>query len=124
MRHYNFDSLIDKYTVDFTIVNAGDGYYDDLGEWRCGETVKTEKRGAVIGISESKLYRSDGVLTEKDKQLYMKETLGTIDKAHIIYNGNKYKVEQEPNEGNAQFTGVFSYLLKWVSAFEGGDTVD
>ena len=124
MGYFNFDSLIDKYTVDFTVVNAGDGYYDDLGDWRSGEAVKLRKRGAVIGISESKVYRSDGVLTTKDKQLYMKEPLGRIDKAHILYNGGRYSIEQEPNEGNAQFTSVFSYVLKWVSAFEGGDDGD
>lgn len=118
MRYFNFDSLIDKYTVNFTVINIGEGHYDDLGEWVTSEPVKTDMKGAVIGISENKIYRSDGVLTEKDKQLYTKESLGKIDKAHVVYDGNKYKVEQEPNEGNAQFTGVWSYILKWVSAFD------
>lgn len=117
MRYFDFDSLIDKYTVDFTVLNAGEGSYDDKGDWVVSGSEEEQKQGAIIGISENKIYRSDGVLTEKDKQLYTKESLGRIDKAHVVYDGNKYKVEQEPSEGNAQFTGVFSYVLKWVSAF-------
>ena len=80
-------------------------------------------RGAIIGISETKLYRSAGVLTEKDKELFMKEPLGLIDKAYILYDGNKYHVETNP-QNNGQYTGVFQYTLKWVSAFKEGDKLD
>ena len=118
MAYFDFSGLIDKYTVDFTVLSAGESHYNDLGDLVTDEPQEQAKRGAIIGISESKIYRSDGVLTEKDKQLYMLESLGKINKAYVIYAGNKYKVEQEPNEGNAQFTGVFSYVLKWVSAFD------
>lgn len=118
MAYFDFSGLMNKYSVDFVILSAGEDHYNDLGDWVTDEPQEQAKRGAIIGISENKIYRSDGVLTEKDKQLYMLESLGKIDKAHVVYNGNKYKVEQEPNEGNAQFTGVFSYVLKWVSAFD------
>ncbi len=121
MGYFNFDSLIDKYTVNFTVINIGEGHYDDLGEWVTAEPVKTDMQGAVIGISENKIYRSDGVLTEKDKELFMKESLGAIDKATVLYDGNKYKVETNP-QNNSGFTGVFQYTLKWVSAFKEGDT--
>ncbi len=118
MAYFDFSGLIEKYSVSFTVLCSGEGHYNDLGDWVTDEPEEQEKTGAIIGISESKLYRSDGVLTEKDKQLYMLESLGKIDKAHVIYAGNKYKVEQEPTEGNAQFTGCYSYVLKWVSAFD------
>lgn len=123
MRYFNFNNLIDKYTVDFTAINSGVGGYDDLGEWVAATPVKTDMRGAIIGISETKIYRSDGVLTEKDKELYMKEPLGPIDKAYILYDGNKYRVEANP-QNNSQFTGVFQYTLKWISAFKEGDKLD
>lgn len=121
MAYFDFNGLIDKYTAEFTVLSAGAGHYDDLGDWVTEEARKEVKKGAVIGISESKLYRSDGVLTEKDKELYMKESLGAIDKASVIYDGNRYRVEANP-QNNSAFTGVFQYTLKWVSAFKEGDT--
>ncbi len=118
MRYFNFDSLIDKYSVKFRLVTAGKGQYNDLGDWVAEDFEEAEMTGAILGVTENKVYRSEGVLTEKDKQLYMKEPLGRIDRAHVLYDGNKYSVEQEPNEGNAQFTGCYSYLLKWISVFD------
>ena len=52
MRYFDFDNLIDKYTVDFTAINSGGGGYDDLGEWVAATPVKTDMRGAIIGINE------------------------------------------------------------------------
>lgn len=124
MRYYDFDRLIEKYSVDFTVIGEGKGHYDELGEYVTDNATEQSKRGAIIGISDSKIYRSDGVLTAKDKQLYTKESLGEIDKACVVYEGDKYKVEQEQNAGNAQFTGVYSYVLKWISAFKGGEKFD
>lgn len=121
MNYFNFDRLINKYACEFTVLNAGNDDFDDLGE-RTTSIAEKVMNGAIIGISESKIYRSDGVLTVKDKDLFMKESLGKINETHVIYDGNKYKVETNP-QNNHQFTGVWQYTLKWVSAFEGGDTV-
>lgn len=121
MAYFNFNRLIKKYTNSFTVIKSV-GEYDDYGDWNI-TTTETPQQGAIIGISENKIYRSDGVLTAKDKQLFMTESLGDITETFVLYKGNKYKVEQETSAGNEQFTGVFSYVLKWVSAFEGGDTV-
>ena len=120
MKYFNLDSLIDKYSVDFTVISTSEGSYNDLGDWVSGSTIEIPKRGAIIGMSDTKMYRSEGMLTAKDKQLFMKESLGCdFDKAHVAYNGIKYKVESQPND-NSQYTGVYCYTLKYVSAFGGG----
>ena len=123
MKYFDFDSLIDKYSVSFSVISSEPGDYDDLGEYHPGTNVTAEKQGAIIAISDTKIYRSDGMLTAKDRELFMKESLGSgYDKAHIAYDGNKYKVESMPND-NHEFTGVWAYILKWVSAFDdGGDS--
>lgn len=120
MKYFNFDSLIDKYSVSYTLITESKGGYDDMGDWVAGSATRTEKRGAIIGIRESKVYRSDGVLTEKDRELFSKESLGDITKAYVLYGTEKYKVEANP-ANNSEFTGVWQYTLKWVSAFKGGD---
>lgn len=122
MKYFNFDALIDKYSVDFTVISTGDGHYDDMGEWVTGTEKTTQKRGAIIGISDTKMYRSEGMLTAKDRELYMRESLGAYDNTHVVYNGNKYKVESMPHD-NHEFSGVWAYTLKYVSAF-GGDSAD
>lgn len=123
MRYYNFDALIDKYSVDFELLPEERTSYDDAGDLvvETGDPVK--KRGAIIGLGENKLYRADGVLTAKDKNLYTKESLGDISGARVVYDGNIYSVLEEASEGNAPFTGAFCYILKFISAF-GGDGRD
>lgn len=120
MRYYNFDRLIDKYTVPYTLLCAGEGEYNDVGDWVVTGDTEQEMQGAIIGINDTKVYNSNGVLTEKDKYLYSKTSLGRIDKAFVIYDSNKYSIQQEPNAGNSQFTGVYAYVLKWVSVFDKG----
>lgn len=120
MRYFDFDNLIDKFSCDFTVVSESEGKYDEFGDWKAGESVREVKQGAIIGIREAKIYRSDGVLTDRDKELFLKFSLGDITKISVIYDGDKYSVETNP-QNNPQFTGVWQYTLKWVSAFKGGD---
>lgn len=117
MRKFNFDRLIDKYSCDFTVSNIGKGHYNDMGDWVAGDATNVAMKGAIISISDGKIYRSNGVLTTQDKELFTKESLGDIDKACVYYNGNKYKVESNP-QNNSNHTGVWQYILKWVSAFK------
>lgn len=114
--YFDFYDLIDKYSTTFKPLIASENSYDDTGEYLC---VKEEKEliGAIIGISDSKLYRSAGTLTDKDKYLFMFEELPLND-TEIIYKNNRYKVEGQVE--NAEFTGVYQYTLKYVSAFNQG----
>lgn len=118
MPYFNFCHLINRYSREFKLIITDSKGYDDKGDYI--SEVKTEKTmvGAIIGIDESKLYRENSTLTFKDKYLYMLEEIPkSLRNANIVFNGNKYKIEQEKIDENAEFTGVFCYILKWVSAF-------
>lgn len=92
---------------------------NDAGVYVEGTPTKTELYGAIIGFSQNKVHRSEGNLSAMDKALHM---LSPIDNAligaTIIFEGNKYKIETQRGESNAEFTGVYSYTLKHISAFK------
>lgn len=114
--YFDFFDLIDKYSTEFTLVKEAQGYYDDTGSYIRGEVTRQELTGAIMDIRDSKLYRSEGTLTSADKELYCFNEIGDIVNAHILWKGNRYKVEQ--TEENAKFTDVYRYTLKYVSAFK------
>lgn len=118
-QYFDFRRLIEKYSTEFKAIILKDGYYDDLGDWIEGEKEEITLYGAVISHRESKVYRSEGNLTAKDKRLFVFEPIAeTLHKAEIIYEGDKYSLEE--NTQNAKFTGVYAYTLKHISAFKGG----
>lgn len=119
MAYFNFSRLIKKYSREFTLVTVDDGYYDDKGDFVKGEATEIKLTGAIIGFKESKIYRENSTLTARDKHLHMlSEIPKPLMNAYVIFDSNKYKIEEEEGKDNAEFTGVFNYVLKWVSAFD------
>ena len=117
MAYFNFSRLIEKYNCNFTAVIPSEGYYDDSGEYVKGGETEIPFNRAIIGFKESKIFRSEGTLTAKDKHLFMLQPFEkSLKGATVIYKGNKYNVEAETE--NADFTGVYAYVLKYVSAFD------
>ena len=121
MQYFNFRRLIEKYSSDFKAITLTGGDYDDYGKWVDGEIKEVTLTGAIISHRESKIYRSEGNLTAKDKRLF---TLEPIEEAllhsKVIYEGDCFSIEDTTE--NAKFTGVYAYTLKFVSAFkEGGE---
>lgn len=114
---FNFYNLITKYGVWFECINAKGGYVD--GEWQSGQKSVTPCFGAIVSLPESKLYQSGGTLTTQDRNLYMVEPLPVSWKdCTVRHGGNEYRVEADSANGNETFTGVYSYVLKWVSVFD------
>lgn len=116
IRYFNFEPLISKYSSEFNVISSNEGYYDESGDYVESEPTKKTMTGAILSLKEDKIYRSEGQLTSEDRQLFMTTALpdgfiGSI----IVFNGNKYKVQQMIE--NAEFTGVWEYLLKYISAF-------
>ncbi len=116
MSYFDFSGLIEKYTTDFTVVSETKGGYDDSGEYVKGKKAEQQMSGAIIAYSEDKVYRSEGTLTKQDRVLIMQEPvdealLGAI----VLYKGRQYRIED--NLENAEYTGVYQYTLKYVSAF-------
>lgn len=116
MQQFNFEYLIKKYSTEFVIVTHSDGDYDEYGERQAGIETKTTLTGAIISHRQSKIFKSEGTLTEQDRALYMLSPLDkSLQGAKVIYEGQKYSISSELQ--NANFTGVYAYLLKFVSPF-------
>ena len=116
-QYFDFSSLITAFENPFTVVTHKEAGYDERGRWQEGQEEKQELTGAIIGFRESKVFRADGAITAKDKRLFMLRPLPqALIGAKVIYNKQEYKIESELE--NAEFTGVYSYLLRWVSAFD------
>lgn len=123
MAYFDFTNLIRKYTTSFDVIVSSEGYYNDSGDWMPEMPVKRTLQGAIISMRESRILRSEGVYTNQDKALYMLEPLdGALKGARVIHDGEEYSVGNELD--NAQFTGVWAYVLKYVSVFDDGGGVN
>lgn len=116
MCYFNFDRLINKYKSECTAITLAEGYYDDMGDFVKGEATETTIQGAIVSFQENKVHRSEGTLTTQDKRLFTLEPINNaLHGAKVIHNGNVYNLEESSE--NAKFTGVYAYLLKYISAF-------
>lgn len=116
-QYFDFSGLIADYSATFTVITQTNSGYNDAGVWQKGEQTRTEYTGAIIAFKESKVFRSEGAITAKDKRLFMQQAFPqALIGAEVVHKGQKYNIESELE--NAEFTGVWSYLLKWVSAFD------
>lgn len=115
--YFDFSDLIQDYSTTFTVITHQEGYYDEKGDYQEKQEVRTELTGAIIAFKESKVFRSEGKITTKDKRLFMEQALpDALMGASVEHDGQKYMIESELE--NAVFTGVYSYMLRWVSAFD------
>ena len=120
-QYFNFQRLINKYKNTFEVITRVAGYYDDEGDWVNGETYTVTLEGAIIGVSERQIMRSEGALTEKDKNLYMTTPIDyKLHGVKVVFKGNIYDVTSYVD--HAEFTGVYPYTLKYVSAFDEAPT--
>lgn len=117
MPHFNFSRLVNKYRSEFTAITLLSGYFNDLGDKVDGETKEVTLHGAIIKHRDSKVYNSNGTLTAQDRRLFTLEPIdNALKEAEVIYEDDVYKIVD--NLENAKFTGVYSYTLKYVSAFK------
>ena len=115
-QYFDFSSLIQDFENPFQVVTHTGSGYNAAGDWQEGQEKITELTGAIISFKESRILRSEGAITAKDKRLFMLQRLpDALIGAKVIYAGQEYKIESETE--NAEFTGVYSYLLRWVSVF-------
>ncbi len=116
-QYFDFSSVIEDYSNDFTVITHEKGGYDAKGDWKAEREKRETLNGAIIAFKESKEFRSEGKITSKDKRLFMQQALpSALIGASVEYDGQRYMIESEHE--NAGFTGVYSYRLKWVSAFD------
>ena len=119
MRFYDFKRLIEKYSKDFVAkIPSTEGHYNEKGDYVKGAQKAVNLRGAIIAHRESKVYKSGGAIREQDKALYMLSPLDkSLEGAEVIDEGKRYSIGSLLE--NSEFTGVWAYNLKYVSAFEG-----
>lgn len=117
-QYFDFSSLIRQHAATFEVISRKESGYDEAGDWIEGQEMRTSYTGAILAFRESKVFRSEGKITAQDRRLYMLQALpSALMGAEVLYKGRKYMIESELE--NAEFTGVYSYHLKYVSAFDG-----
>lgn len=115
-QYFDFSGLILDYSNTFEVITHTAGEYDEAGDWQDGQETREEYTGAIIAHKESKVFRSEGKITAQDRRLFMQKPLPqALMGAKVVYDGDLYMIESEHQ--NAEFTGVYSYFLRYVSAF-------
>lgn len=121
MQYFNFHRLITKYMSQFTVKLVAKGHYDDKGDYVKDSSDKIVLNGAIISFKESKIFRSEGTLTTNDKRLFTESPISSkLIGSQVIYDNKLYNVEECTE--NAKFTGVYAYILRFVSAFKEAST--
>lgn len=114
---YDFTRLVNKYSKSFEVVYQQDGGSYVGGKYVSAGTVTEAATGAIIPMSERKIYGSGGTYTAKDRQLIMLEPVkGPLKGVKVRYKGCEYSVEQETD--HTDYSDVNVYWLKWVSNFD------
>lgn len=113
---YNFTRLVNKYSNPFEVIYQQEGSYIG-GKYVAGGELKEPAMGAIIPMSERKIYGSGGTYTTKDRQLIMLESIKRpLKEVKVRYKGCEYSVEQETDY--TDYSDVNVYWLKWVSNFD------
>ena len=103
---------------NFTLKKQLKGSYVG-GQYQSGGVEEKELTGAIMAISATKLYQSGGYLTKQDKRLYTLEPIeGSLEGYKVVYNNKEYSIEEDNQNGDERFTGVSSYVLRWVNSFD------
>lgn len=112
MKLYNFLRLINKYSVDFCLHRTQGSYV--AGKWEEGGEVVEKMRGAIVPMSQRKVYDSGGTYTAQDRELYLTTPLkAPLSALKVVYKGNTYTVEDARNF--EEYADVAVYTLKRVS---------
>lgn len=113
---YDFRDLIRRHSVRFELVSHENGSYVD-GRWQNASETISERSGAIIPLSERKIYRSGGAYTTKDRHLYMTTPIEeALQNTQVRYKGNVYSIEEERD--HSDYSPAYAYVLRWVSAFD------
>jgi len=114
MKLYDFTRLINKYSTTFLLCQKTEGKYV-YGKWEDGQVIETEMTGAIVPMSERKIYSSGGTFTTQDRELYLTCPLtGLLSDFSVKYKGNKYSVEE--SRDYEEYADVAIYTLRRVSA--------
>ena len=112
MKLYSFARLINKYSVTFRLKKESGRFV--AGKWVDSDGMDEEMRGAIVPMSDRKIYSSGGTYTSEDRELYLTKPLTPpLSAYNVIYKGNTYAVEEGRNFED--YADVAIYTLKRVS---------
>ena len=115
MKLYDFSRLIRKYSVEFSLTKSQGEYVG--GKWEQTEEAVEKMNGAIVPMSDRKIYTSGGTYTQGDRELYLTKPLtGDLSDFTVLYKGNTFKVEESRNFGD--YADVYIYILKHIKAGE------
>ncbi len=114
---YNFNRLIRKYSMDCQLLSeASSGSYIG-GEWVPEEAPPPQDiTGAVIPMTDRKIYQSGGTYTEQDREFITLMEI-PLEPVHYIVHG-KAKYQVQGNTDYSDYAGFYAYNLKRVGAFD------
>lgn len=111
MQLYDFKRLITKYGVPAQLHKKQGEYV--AGKWIENKEVVSEITGAIVPISDQKIYQSGGTLTKNDREWFISEALtGSLIDFTVVYKGNTYTVEE--SRDYTDYANVATYVLKRV----------
>lgn len=113
---YDFTDLIERHSFPFELVSHTGGAYVG-GKWQSGLETISERIGAIIPLTERKIYQSGGTYSTKDRHLYMITPIEeSLEGAQVRYKGNVYNIEEDRDFSD--YSETYVYVLRWVSAFD------
>ena len=116
VERYDFTDLIKRHSVPFELVSHSGGEYVG-GVWQNGSETVSGRSGAIIPLSERKIYQSGGTYTSKDRHLYMTTPIeSALKETQVRYKGNLYDIEEEKDYSD--YSAAYIYVLRWVSSFD------
>lgn len=114
---FDFSRLIEKYSVDSQLIRPSTGGKYVGGNWIPDAAQEPEIiTGAIIPMTDRKIYQSGGTYTEKDRELITETEIPLEPAAYIVFQENKYQVESETDY--SIYAGFHDYNLKRVGAFD------
>lgn len=116
-KQFNFNRLIQKYSVPCELLTElGSGKYVG-GNWIPDAAPEPKEiRGAIIPMTDRKVYQSGGTYTEQDREFITLENILLESKSYIIHQGSRYHVESENDY--SECAGFHDYNLKRVGAID------
>lgn len=114
---FNFSRLLKKFHVDFMVITETEEGYFDHGKYVDGEQIMEKRCGAIVPMSNRKIYTTGGTYTQSDRELFTFKPLpGKLSQLKVIYKGLIYNVEESTD--HSDYCDVYSYNLKRVGVFD------
>lgn len=121
IERYNFTDLIRRHSVPFEVVSYTKGSYIG-GHYQKGTEGVVQRFGAILPMTDNKIYQSGGTYSTKDRMLYISNPIeGKFDTLKVRYDGSLYSIEAA--QEFTDYSDAYIYTLKWVEPVSGSEVV-